>query len=182
MTSRVVVALVGQRRARVLNSGAGLSGSSDILLRFALGFHNYTLTNYPELKPEAGWLKTSKIYSLAVLEAASLKSRCGQAHAPFEGPVGDRSHPNGVRRLRADTAGHPPTAPLPPIPDDGCSRGTACARRHNRLSSQGGRAQPWLQPCVFSSSPHRGFGKVPESQSQEPGERPDTGCCISSRW
>lgn len=89
MTSRVVVALVGQRRARVLNSGAGLSGSSDILLRFALGFHNYTLTNYPELKPEAGWLKTSKIYSLAVLEAASLKSRCGQAHAPFEGPVGD---------------------------------------------------------------------------------------------
>lgn len=93
MTSHVVVALLGQRRVRVLNSGAGLSGSSDILLRFALGFHNYTLTNYPELKPEAGWLKTSKICSLAVLEAASLKSRCGRGHAPFEGPGGGGGDP-----------------------------------------------------------------------------------------
>ena len=31
------------------------------------------------------WLKTTEIYSVIVLEAISLKSRCQQGHVPFEG-------------------------------------------------------------------------------------------------
>ena len=34
---------------------------------------------------QPGWLKTTNIYYLTVLEAVGLKSRCGQGHAPSEG-------------------------------------------------------------------------------------------------
>ena len=34
--------------------------------------------------PQTGWLKTTEIYCLTVLEAGSLKSRYWQGHAPSE--------------------------------------------------------------------------------------------------
>ena len=37
---------------------------------------------------QPGWLKTTSIYYLTVLEAGGLKSRCGQGHAPSEGSRG----------------------------------------------------------------------------------------------
>ena len=43
--------------------------------------------------PQIGWLKTTEIYSLPVLEARNLKSRCQQGLAPSEGSrVGSSLH------------------------------------------------------------------------------------------
>lgn len=39
--------------------------------------------------PRAGWLKTTEMCSLTVLEAGSLKSRCRQSRASSEGSAGD---------------------------------------------------------------------------------------------
>ena len=53
--------------------------------------------------PRAGWLKTTEVYSLTVLEAGSLKSRCRQSRASPEGSGGD----SALCLLASGVAGNP---------------------------------------------------------------------------
>lgn len=55
-------------------------------VHFALAFHNYTLTKYLALKPEAGWLKTSQMYFLTVSEPRVPHQGISRPHSPLEAP------------------------------------------------------------------------------------------------
>ena len=51
---------------------------------FHLNAHELDSQSYGNKLPQSGWLKTAKIYSLAVLEAQSPKSACQHGRAPSE--------------------------------------------------------------------------------------------------